>query len=325
MVTLSGTSAQNIRAVVPLRIEGTSSESINSFAQQLASAIEGVLGRSQSGSRFEIDFSPSPQLGMEPGPALDSTAGPRGNQQGQTFIVTVREALGGFHPPVQPSSVKHPGTAKSGTPGDTVGPALKASPVTASTPAVNAGAVGIQARGGNLPAPSAAQAVSGSMGMFSNAIVITGELPSTPIEPPKPKPRTPDFYVAPQPEFVWIPEGTGIMTLDSFMQQQLELVGRDGAIRAMLQGDQGWDLPTLLESFEIQAKQLAVEIGIPDPKLSPSNWQEVVGGYRGRFLQWLSQTDAAYFDPNLSGPIYDPETGMAQTVSGPVKITETPT
>ena len=104
------------------------------------------------------------------------------------------------------------------------------------------------------------------------------------------------------------------------MQQQLELVGRGGAIRAMLRGDQGWDLPHLLDSFELQAKHLAVDIGIPDPKLSPPDWLDIVAGYQGRFLEWLSHTDAAYFDPNLSGNLYDPATSTVQTSNGPVKI-----
>jgi len=304
MVQFLPTPGAVANGAIPFSFPKTSSESIDSFAQQLAAALQQVLGQSGFGSQIEI--------GIKPAPNSSSNTG-----------------LGEYTLTVQRAPVPSDTTATANVAPLAVANTRPAGPVPAfanpsTAPPQPLNAVTEQSTGA---AASSAAALAAKypfpmIDMFENSTIITGELPSTPIEPPKPRPVTPEFYKAPAPEYVTTPEGVKLFTLESYMQRQLELLERGGATE-MIRGTPGWSAPEQLESFYLQAKTLAVDSTYKDPRLSPPNWLDVVGQYRNTFLDWLSHADSSYFDAKLSGPVYDASTRTIQTSNGPVTLSDT--
>jgi len=290
---------------IPFSFPRTSSESIDSFAQQLAAVLQQVLGQSGFGSQIEIEIKSAPGSNSSSNNGLGE------------YTLTVQQA---------PALADASDTAAVGplaaanTP--PAGPLpLFVNPTTAPPQPSNAGTEQSTGAAASAATTLATKYPFPMIDMFENSTIITGELPSTPIEPPKPRPVTPEFYKAPAPEYVTTPEGVKLFTLESYMQRQLELLERGGATE-MIRGTPGWSAPELLESFYLQAKTLAVDSSYKDSKLSPPNWLDVVGQYRNTFLDWLSHADSSYFDAKLSGPIYDGSTRTIQTSNSPVTLSD---
>jgi hypothetical protein len=116
MITLTGTVTPDNSSVPATSSGASSSATVSSFAEQLTSAIEQMLGQSKSGSQIEIDVSAAPNQ--------DS-----GNQQ---FTVVVRDvsvpispltwaaALAGNLPPASSQSAQQPAPpASTSTPPST--------------------------------------------------------------------------------------------------------------------------------------------------------------------------------------------------------------
>ena len=62
----------------------------------------------------------------------------------------------------------------------------------------------------------------------------------------------------------------------------------------------------------------------PDPNVLPANWSAIADQYTNTYMQWLTQTDASYWDPKLSGPVMNAATGAVQTSKGLVDASGAP-
>ncbi|MEQ1885476.1 MAG: hypothetical protein ABL967_10475 [Bryobacteraceae bacterium] len=123
-------------------------------------------------------------------------------------------------------------------------------------------------------------------------------------------PAKPVFYEPPPTQSV-----NGVKTVESVMQEVLVLTQHGTS--QMINGN--WSLQYLKDSFRDQAEHTVAGQGNNlDPRIVPENWQEIADRYANMYLDWLTKTDASYWDPKLSGPVLDPATGQVQTSNGPV-------
>ena len=91
----------------------------------------------------------------------------------------------------------------------------------------------------------------------------------------------------------------------------------------MIQGN--WSLNYIKDSFRVQAQAVAAAQGAnPDPNILPANWSAMADQYTNSYMQWLTQTDASYWDPKLSGPVMNAATGAVQTSKGLVDASGAP-
>ena len=78
-------------------------------------------------------------------------------------------------------------------------------------------------------------------------------------------------------------------------------------------------------TFRVQAQAVAAAQGAnPDPNVLPANWSAIADQYTNTYMQWLTQTDASYWDPKLSGPVMNAATGAVQTSKGLVDASGAP-
>jgi hypothetical protein len=170
----------------------------------------------------------------------------------------------------------------------------------------------------NSPSADASQTPA-TIGYPKGSEIFVAEFGSGPTSQPQPafvRPPVPDFYQLPAVHSV-----KGVKTLESVMQQQLTLA--EYGTSQMIQGN--WSLNYLKDSFRVQAQAVAAAQGAnPDPNVLPANWSAIADQYTNTYMQWLTQTDASYWDPKLSGPVMNAATGAVQTSKGLVDASGAP-
>jgi hypothetical protein len=294
------------------------SPSLDSFANSFAGTLAQMLQSSGNGSQFEIGIAPASRSGSAPG----------------QFTITVRNVTGGTAAAGAGDASPNSGLPDAASVGDAstvsdVATSPKRTSVSAANPfqwpspqiqpwqrmepSQRAQPGQHTDRGGPHHPPVTA---SGYPRGAEDFIAEFGSGATSAPEPPIRKIATPDFYQPPPVQSV-----KGVKTLESVMQEELVLVQHGTS--QLVNGT--WNLKYLTDSFEDQAQRVIMaNKGSTDPSLAPANWAEIAGQYKTAYLEWLTTTDASYWDPKLSGSVYDAASGIVQTSNGPVDANGAP-
>ncbi|MEQ1949370.1 MAG: hypothetical protein ABL995_19420 [Bryobacteraceae bacterium] len=274
---------------------GTGMQPVKSLIQSFAAELSQILQSSTNGSQFEIGIVP---------------ASPNSTSSAAFKILVTNVTPGAPATPTSSTASSAPAAdAATGNPKDS---GTDASAGTAPSDAPDAPA-------GHKPcAPGDA---SDAPKLLPNGYPVGSEAflaefgpaefgPPVTAGPTVLAPAKPVFYEPPPTQSI-----KGVKTVESVMQEELLLVQHGTS--QMINGN--WSLKYLTDSFRDQAEHVVAGQGnSPDPRIAPDNWQEIADQYSNMYLDWLTKTDASYWDPKLSGPVLDAATGQVQTSNGAV-------
>jgi len=274
-------------------LTGTASQSASSFANSFAGMLAQILESSSNGSQFEIGIS--------------TTQNP--NSPAGQFTITVKNVT----PTAGATSLSNT------TVGNPASSSAAAASAAGSTAGASSGIASATSPASGTAAANNCETPPTRSGYPPGSEAFIKEFGSGPTSEPEPPVKpipTPAFYQPPPTKSV-----SGVKTMESVMQD--ELVMTQYGTSQMIQGT--WNLKYLTDSFRDQAQRvISAANRNTDPSIAPANWRDIADQYSSMYLQWLSKTDASYWDPKLSGPVYDPATGIVQTASGPVDSNGTP-